>query len=348
MAQKKAHEVDGFLARPAQTGTVILIYGPDKGLVSERGTKYAKLTGLPLDDPFAVLRIEADEIDKDPARLMDEARTISMFGGDRLIWIKNASAQKSLAEAVKLLISEPPQDTYILIEAGDLKKGAGLRTNVENGATGMALPCYTDDARGIDGLIDDVLQANHLQISNDARQFLRLSLGGDRLATRGELEKLCLYARGQQRIELEDVRESVGDVAALSQDEVIDAILIGDLPKFNTAFDRVVNTGTHPFLLVNSAMRQFSQLQTLRYAMETGNVPAGLVVNSAKPPIFFARKKLVETALGLWSVAAINRVTDRLQRTVLESRQNSALSTAIIRQTFIALTVEAIRNKQRR
>lgn len=348
MAQKKAHEVDGFLARPAQTGTVILIYGPDKGLVSERGAKYAKLTGLPLDDPFAVLRIEADEIDKDPARLMDEARTISMFGGDRLIWIKNASAQKSLAEAVKLLISEPPQDTYILIEAGDLKKGAGLRTNVENGATGMALPCYTDDARGIDGLIDDVLQANHLQISNDARQFLRLSLGGDRLATRGELEKLCLYARGQQRIELEDVRESVGDVAALSQDEVIDAVLIGNLPKFNTAFDRVVNTGTHPFLLVNSAMRQFSQLQTLRYAMETGNVPAGLVVNSAKPPIFFARKKLVETALGLWSVAAINRVTDRLQRTVLESRQNSALSTAIIRQTFIALTVEAIRNKQRR
>lgn len=348
MAQKKAHEVDGFLARPAQTGTVILIYGPDKGLVSERGAKYAKLTGLPLDDPFAVLRIEADEIDKDPARLMDEARTISMFGGDRLIWIKNATAQKGLAEAVKLLIAEPAQDTYILIEAGDLKKGAALRSNVENGSTGMALPCYTDDARGIDGLIDDVLQANHLQISNDARQFLRLSLGGDRLATRGELEKLCLYARGQQRIELEDVRELVGDVAALSQDEVIDAVLIGDLPKFNTAFDRVVNTGTHPFLLVNSAMRQFSQLQTLRYAMETGNMPAGLVVNSAKPPIFFARKKLVETALGLWSVAALNRVTDRLQRTVLESRQNSALSTAIIRQTFIALTVEAIRSKQRR
>ncbi|HWD14835.1 DNA polymerase III subunit delta [Pseudochrobactrum sp. sp1633] len=348
MAQKKAHEVDGFLARPAQTGTVILLYGPDKGLVSERGAKLAKLTGLPLDDPFAVLRIEADEIDKDPARLIDEARTISMFGGNRLIWIKNASAQKNLAEAVKNLISEPPQDTYILIEAGDLKKGAALRTNVENGATAMALPCYSDDARGIDGLIDDVLLANNLQISGDARQFLRMSLGGDRLATRGELEKLCLYARGQQRIELEDVRESVGDVAALSQDEVIDAVLIGDLPKFNIAFDRVVNTGTHPFLLVNSAIRQFSQLQSLRYSMEAENKPAGLVVNSAKPPIFFARKKLVETALGLWSLASLIRVADRLQRTVLESRQNAALSTAIIRQAFIALTVEAIRNKQRR
>lgn len=348
MAQKKAHEVDAFLTRPAQTGTVVLIYGPDKGMISERSAKYAKCTGLPLDDPFAVLRIEADEIDKDPARLVDEARTISMFGGNRLIWIRNASAQKNLAEAVKTLICEPPQDTFILIEAGDLKKGAALRNAVESGNTAMALPCYADDARGIDGLIDDVLLANNLQISGDARQFLRLSLGGDRLASRGELEKLCLYARGQQRIELDDVRESVGDVAALSHDEVIDAMLTGDLAKFNTAFDRVVNTGTHPFLLVNTAIRQFSQLLSLRHSMDTDNKPAGLVVNSAKPPIFFARKRLVETALGIWSMSALLRATDRLQRTVLESRKNAALATAIIRQAFIALAVEALRNKQRR
>lgn len=122
MAQKKAHEVDSFISRPVHSGSVILLYGPDKGLVSERAAKLAKQTGLPLDDPFAVLRIEADEIDKDPARLLDEARTISMFGCDRLIWIRNASAQKSLAEAVKALITEPAQDTIILIEAGDLKK----------------------------------------------------------------------------------------------------------------------------------------------------------------------------------------------------------------------------------
>lgn len=348
MAQKKAHEVDAFLSRPVRTGTVVLIYGPDKGLVSERAAKLAKLTGLPLDDPFAVLRIEADEIDKDPARLVDEARTISMFGGDRLIWVRNASAQKNLADAVKTLITDPPQDTYILVEAGDLKKTAALRSHVENGASAMALPCYSDDARGIDGLIDDVLIANNLQISMDARQLLRMSLGGDRLATRGELEKLCLYARGQQRIELNDVRESVGDVAALSQDEVIDAVMIGDLAKFSSAFDRVVNTGTHPFLLVNTAMRQFTQLQAMRFNMEAENKPAALVVNSARPPVFFARKKLVEMALGLWSGAALARVTERLQRTVLESRQNSALSTAIIRQSFIAIAVEAMRNKRKR
>lgn len=348
MAQKKSHEVDSFLVQSPHSGTIILLYGPDRGLVSERANKYAKATNLALDDPFSVLRIDADEIDKDPAKLDDEARTISMFGGKRLLWVRNASAQKNFTEAIKRLIADPSPDVFTLIEAGDLKKSAGLRVAVETGKSGMALPCYSDDARGIDGLIDDVLRINNLQISHEARQLLRLSLGSDRLASRGELEKLCLYAYGQQRIEIGDVEQSIGDVAALSQDEVIDAALIGDLNRFNTAFTRIINAGTHPYLLINTAMRQFSQLQSLRYSMDMENKTAAMVVNSARPPIFFTRKKIVETCLSYWNSDALLRVIERLQRLVLESRQNTELSTAIIRQGLLAIVVEAIKLKHRR
>ena len=34
MAQKKAHEVDGWLSRPDDSIKIILFYGPDRGLVS--------------------------------------------------------------------------------------------------------------------------------------------------------------------------------------------------------------------------------------------------------------------------------------------------------------------------
>lgn len=122
---EKANEVDGFLSRPSSSFPVVLLYGPDKGLVSERARRYAEATKLPLDDPFAVIRMEADEIDADPSKLADEARTISMFGGERLIWIKNAAGQKKLADAIKLLATEPPHETFILIEAGDLKRAWG-------------------------------------------------------------------------------------------------------------------------------------------------------------------------------------------------------------------------------
>ena len=58
MAQKKAHEVDNWLARPDPKAAIVLIYGPDRGLVAERARAFAEKTGLPLDDPFTVVRLE--------------------------------------------------------------------------------------------------------------------------------------------------------------------------------------------------------------------------------------------------------------------------------------------------
>ena len=46
-------------------------------------------------------------------------------------------------------MAEPPRDAVIVIEAGDLKKGVGLRAVVEAAASAMALPCYADEEPGI-------------------------------------------------------------------------------------------------------------------------------------------------------------------------------------------------------
>ncbi|TIR75123.1 MAG: DNA polymerase III subunit delta, partial [Mesorhizobium sp.] len=36
MAQKKGYEVDSWLARPDPAMAIVLLYGPDRGLVAER------------------------------------------------------------------------------------------------------------------------------------------------------------------------------------------------------------------------------------------------------------------------------------------------------------------------
>ncbi len=122
MAEKKAHEVDSFLTRLSRSFPIVLIYGPDRGLVCERAQRFAKLTRVAIEDPFSMIRLDAAEIDKDPARLGNEARTLSLFGGDRLIWVSNSANQKGFLTALKFLIEEPPEACFILIEAGDLKK----------------------------------------------------------------------------------------------------------------------------------------------------------------------------------------------------------------------------------
>ncbi|TIR44717.1 MAG: DNA polymerase III subunit delta, partial [Mesorhizobium sp.] len=75
MAQKKGYEVDSWLARPDPRISIVLLYGPDRGLVAERAKAFAGKTGLPLDDPFSVVRLDGSEVDRDEGRLLDEART---------------------------------------------------------------------------------------------------------------------------------------------------------------------------------------------------------------------------------------------------------------------------------
>lgn len=341
MAQKKAHEVDGWLSRPDTSKSIILFYGPDHGLVSERASGFVKRTGLPLDDPFTVVRLDATEADEG-GKLSSEANTVSMFAEKRLLWVRNAQAQKGLADEIKALCAAPPEATIIVVEAGDLKKGAPLRSAVETSDRAIALPCYADAERDIDALIDEMLG---LPISMEARTALRRNLGGDRLATRAELEKLALYARGKDRIELADIQELTGDVAELSLDDAVDAILEGKLEVFDRLFQRYARSGSPVFLLANAMMRQLQTLRVLRAELDLGRRSASEIVAGARPPVFFSRKRTVENALRKWALPSIDRALERLQYAVLETRRRPDLAQAIVNRAMTALVAEAARSR---
>jgi DNA polymerase-3 subunit delta len=347
MAQKKAFEVDLWLSRPDPRISIVLLYGPDRGLVAERARAFAGKTGLPLDDPFSVVRLDAGEIDRDDGRLLDEARTVSMFSDRRLLWVRNAGAQKRLAEDVKLLTAQPPRDAIILIEAGDLKKGVGLRAVVEAAPSAMALPCYADEDRDIDAVIDDELRKAGLAMTPEARQALRRNLGGDRLASRGEVDKMMLYAHGTAEITLDDVKAMSDDVSGQSFEDAIDAVLEGRVNDFESTFTRLCQAGGQPFLALSSAMRQLQTIHAMRGAMEADGRNAAAIIAGHRPPIFFARRKLMEKALERWSAEALARSLVRLHTAILQTRRRPDLSVALARQALLGIAVESARLQRR-
>jgi len=345
MAHKKAHEVEAWLRRPPENVAMVLIYGPDRGLVSERARAFADRTGLPLDDPFSVVRLDAGEAEQ--GRLLDEARTVPMFSSRRLLWVRNAGAQKSLADDLKVLSADPPRDAVILVEAGDLKKTAPLRTVVEGSAIGMALPCFGDEDRDIDQVIDGELGKTGMAISMEARGALRRNLGGDRLATRGEIAKLALYAHGKREIELDDVLAMTGDVSGLSVDDAVDSMLDGKVENFDVTFSRQSQNGSQAYQVLAAAIRQMQMLHLMRAGMGGGR-NAAAVVASARPPVFYARRKTVERALERWSSEALQRGLVRLQTAVLATRQRPELAVEIARQALLGIAIEGSRLGSRR
>ncbi len=85
MVALRGREIDGFLARPDPKRPIILLYGPDAGLVRERADALMASAVDDPTDPFSLVRLDGDDLAAEPSRLVDEAMTIPMFGGRRAI-----------------------------------------------------------------------------------------------------------------------------------------------------------------------------------------------------------------------------------------------------------------------
>src|SRR5215212_8093787 len=226
MAAIKAHEVEAALRGRHPDVSVLLFYGPDAGLVAERARAAAERAVDDPADPFQLVRVDGDALAADPARLIDEASTIGLFGGNRAVWVRPTS--RNLTPALDLVLkADPIRDALVVIEAADLNRSSPLRTVCERSPRALALPCYPDRDRDLGALIDGTLREAGLTIGREARSYLLDNLGGDRLATRGELAKLALYAHGQREVTIQDIDAAVSDVSGLMLDAVVDAAFLG-------------------------------------------------------------------------------------------------------------------------
>ncbi|MEM7301376.1 MAG: DNA polymerase III subunit delta [Pseudomonadota bacterium] len=344
MAQCKAHEVDRFLNRPDPTFKTILIYGPDTGLVAERAKQFADKSGVDLNDPFSLISIDAESAASDKLRIADEANTIGMFGGKRLIWVRG-STQKNLSAAVQMVLDQPPDDAFLLLEAGDLKKSSPLRTKVERSKSGMALPCFQDEAKALDQVIEQELHRSSLTIEPEARQLLTSLLGSNRLASRSEVQKLCLYAKDKTAITDDDVLAIVGDASALATDTYIDATATGNLTLAITTLLRLLQAGTHPTVVAGSLLRHFQMLHRARSAMETKGLSAQAAIGAMRPPPNFKRKPLLTQAINSWSLELLNEALFRIDTLNLSLRRNAGLAEVLLSEQSVGLIL-ALKRKR--
>src|SRR6202790_2115310 len=129
MVALKTADIEKFLARPDPGRPVVLVFGPDAGLVSERVNALIKASVDDPGDPFALARLAGDAVTADPARLVEEAQTIPLFGGRRAVWLK--AGGRNVAPAVEALLGAGIAECRVVIEAGDLRRNAPLRTLCE-------------------------------------------------------------------------------------------------------------------------------------------------------------------------------------------------------------------------
>jgi DNA polymerase-3 subunit delta len=338
MVAIKAADVDGFVARPDPARPVVLVFGPDAGLVSERVNALIKASVDDPNDPFALARLEAEALSAEPSRLAEEAQTMPLFGGRRAVWVK--AGGRNIAPAVEALLALPRLECRVVIEAGDLRRNAPLRAICERAKNAAALPCYADSERDRARLIDEEMRAAGLKLAPDARAMLIPLLGGDRAASRSEIAKLALYASGSSEVGVDDVTAVVSDASALAIDDIVDAAFAGRPPELEVQLAKARTAGSPPGSIFFTAQRQVAQLHKWRTAIEAGS---GFSLDAVQPPLHFRRKAQIEAALKLWNAARLATAMAELADAVLQSRRNPDLAETIAERALLAIAANVRR-----
>ncbi|MBV9378079.1 MAG: DNA polymerase III subunit delta, partial [Alphaproteobacteria bacterium] len=220
-------------------------------------------------------------------------------------------------------------------EAGELPSRSSLRRAFEGASSAVAIGCYPDTPRDLAAVVRETLSAHRVTASRDAGQFLVEHLGGDRLLTRSELEKLVLYVGEGNRVELDDARVSISDTAALELEHALMAAAEGDSERVDRVLGRVFQEGESPVSVIRALLRHLQRLHALT-AQLTGGASVDEVLRGARPPIFFKQEESFRRQLGLWTEGRLRAHLDRVAKAELNMKTTGFPAETICREAMLA------------
>jgi len=330
-----AKSFESFLRKPAPEIIAVLFYGPDTGLVRERGDRMVESVAGGLDDPFRVSNVPLASLRDEPSRLRDEAEALSFGGGRRAVRLRDAA--DGAADAVELLLGSTAAAGIAILEAGDLGPRSALRRLFEAAGNAAAVPCYRDEGADLQRLIGETLKSAGLQADRDGLAYLTDCLGGDRSLTRRELEKLITYMGSAEdgslrSVTLADAEACVGDSSAASLDDLAFAAGDGKLGEVEIVLDRVLAEGVHPVPLLRAVSRHFQRLQLV---VSGGDIEGAIA--RLRPPVFFQKVPRFRAQARRWRAPTVAAALGRLVQAELECKRTGWPAETVARRTVLEI-----------
>lgn len=328
-------QIEPFVKSPDPKARVILVYGPDDGLMRERAKMMGKTVVADLNDPFNAVTLGAGQLLDDPARLMDEAGAMSMMGGARLIRIEDGGDK--LAPLLKDYLQNPSPQNLVIIEAGDLGPKSPLRQLVEKSPAATAVPCYVEAERDIAGLIRQTMQAEGYSIASDAVTWLASAIVGDRGRARSEIEKLILYMGADRQITISHVQACCGEAGAQSLDSLVYSVGGGNPQAALKAYATLLDEGVPAIAILRALQNHFRRLHLTRARIAEGDTTEG-AMKALSPPVFFKVEDAFRAQLNRWSMPALEKVLNRLAQIEAQTKRTGTPVETLCGQAILSLS----------
>ncbi|PHS25074.1 MAG: DNA polymerase III subunit delta [Robiginitomaculum sp.] len=334
--------INRFIKNPDPAIHIILLYGPDHGLVAERAEA---LEAIYLGDdagPFSQTGLNQSDTKSDPAILQDSICAMALGGGKRVVRLKTSADQS--AKTVKDLLAalhanEIRPAALLLIEAGDLSPRSTLRKSIEQDkALAITIPCYAPGLADLREQAVEIAKKFRLRYDDGALDHLLGRLPQDRALADSELNKLTLYAAKNEDglIRVEDVMAIITDTQAQNLDAFTYAVADGDTIRADQHLIRATEAGQSPIALLRALQRHFLRLSEAKTATDAGRDIKSAMA-SLRPPVFFMFQSRFSRQLGRWSTPALVRVLEHGLATEQAMKRSGALPHNLLARLVIKI-----------
>jgi DNA polymerase-3 subunit delta len=254
----------------------------------------------------------ATQLKSDPAWLADEAASLPMFGGARLLWIEPAGEE--IVPAVEALLAlDRIEAPAVAITNTALKATSGLLKLAEGSKAALHVASDLQTPRQQVGAIFELARTEGLRVGNELAERIAEEAGGDLILARLELQKFALYANASPD-QPADLDEEVVDALGIDQAEAEygragDLALAGDLAGLATELSLLEGAAMDAIPVVRALQRRLLMLVPLRAKVEQGQ-PLGSVLQT----VWKREKTVVGQILPRWTAPRLSEAFQRVQK----------------------------------
>ena len=317
-----------------------LLYGPD-----ESGSNSLVAAAAAGAGPEAErVELTGAELKADPARLADEAASMSLFGGARYIVVQPAG-DECLA-AVEALLQAPVAGNPVLLIAGALKPASKLLKLALAERAALALASYAPEGLEAQRLVSDMARAEGLAVRSDVARRLADACAGNRAVLALELQKLALYLDSTPDRPQPLDHEALDAVGAAAEEgdlsRLVDSVASGNAILLQAELLRLSGEGVEGIPLIRAMLRRMSLLARLRAQVDRGSGPDAVMASHGKS-LFWKEKDSVGRQLSRWRSDALARSVSRLLEAERQVKTSGGLGPTAVAEELFAICRQAAR-----
>lgn len=294
--------------------------GPDEAGASAAANRVAAA----LPDAGERVELSGADLKRDPALLGDEARSTSLFGGGRHIWVRASGDEAH--DALQILIETADagagQAAPVLVVATAATDKSRTAKLLEKRKDALVAMFHPPDLSSVAGAVRAMADAAGLRLGGDLADRIARGAGLNVRLAQAEVTKLALYCDADPRFPKSASLEDHAAIGAATEDDgvapLVNAVLGGDIGRISDEIKRMRELGLNPVGVALALERRAAQLAQIAARIGTnGKIPALGPGEKMQLGIFFREERAIIQQFERWTQPATRAAREtRLDRLI--------------------------------